>query len=158
MSFRLSFLLLIPIICAAQSPEANAQRMMLDELKGIRAALERIEISQRAILTLTRLQIDESRVAALEAERSRLALREDGLRKETAVAARASEAQEQVGQPDGSSQVVASSQIPAARAQTAQASAALREVSISREALDQQIGRLKERIAQLQKAIDDAAR
>lgn len=75
----------LPALCLAQAPEVLTQQRMLEELKAIQGALERLENSQRRRAGMLRIQIDEQLVAALQAQRLQLSAREAELNKEMAV-------------------------------------------------------------------------
>jgi hypothetical protein len=153
----LRLLPVLPALCLAQTPEATNQKI-LEELRSIRTSIERLENSQRAMLALARLQNDQNQVALVESRRQKLAAQEQDLSKEIAAASRAIETPVMVVPPPDGSAPSSPPDLGPLRARVAQASATLREVAGSRQALDLEIARLRERIAAMQKLIDDALR
>ena len=73
--------LTLALLLSAPQPAA-AQPAVVDELKAIRATLEKVETSQRMLLALIRIQIDEARLSPLERERQTLTAQEGALRDE----------------------------------------------------------------------------
>jgi hypothetical protein len=76
-------LLFLPVVCLAQSPDKTQERM-IKELTNIRVAVERLEKSHSVLAALTRLQIYESRLATLAAEKQGLLSEERDLTSEIA--------------------------------------------------------------------------
>jgi hypothetical protein len=63
-------------------------RGLAEEMRAVRGAIERIEKGQTALLLLIRIQIEESRLAALDAERRQLTARQQVLERDNAKAIR----------------------------------------------------------------------
>jgi len=63
-------------------------RGLAEEMRSVRTAIERLEKGQTSLLLLLRIQIDEGRLAALEAERLQLTARLQVLERDHAKAAR----------------------------------------------------------------------
>ncbi len=159
MSSRFCVVFLLPVLCLAQTPDGVTTRQVLEELKGMRASLERLEKGQRALLALIRLQADESRVTALEGQRLQLSTREQSLRKDVEAAGLSVNAPPlMVMNPDGSTAPAPPVDDGPARARLAQVTSSLKEVEQARQTLDRDIARLKERIAAVEKYIEDVLR
>jgi hypothetical protein len=71
-------LMLSGVLSVAQAPAATQQNVV-DELKAIRATLEKVETSQRMLMALLRIQIDEGRLPPLESEWRALTAQEQAL-------------------------------------------------------------------------------
>ncbi|HUL74841.1 MAG TPA: hypothetical protein VLT86_17140 [Vicinamibacterales bacterium] len=101
-------LLLLPLLPLAQTPDVN-QPGVLEELKSVRATLEKLEKGQRMLVALMRIQIDEGRMAGLEAERKQLTAEETTLNERVTQlsAAAANPATSRLATPTGSSQAQA---------------------------------------------------
>lgn len=159
MQFRYLWAPLLPVLCLAQTQDVATNQKILDELRSIRASLERLEKGQRALLALARIQADGSQLTALEAQRQRLAAEERDLEKEIAAATRTMAAPTpMMMNPDGTSQPAEPIDTGPLRARLNQASSSLKEVQRAREKLDQEIAWLKGRIAAAEKLIEDALR
>jgi hypothetical protein len=143
----------IPALCLAQVPDSAGTQQLLDELKGIRASLERIEKAQKALLVVVRMQADSSQAAVLEEQRARLASREQELGRESSAAA--SPPMMMVVE-NGAERAAPASTADTTRA--AQIAAQLKEVSAARQKLDLEIARIRERLAAMDKLIEDALR
>ena len=150
----------LPSLGLAQTPDAATNQRILGELKGVRASLERLEKSHKALLALTKLQMDESRVATLQERRSRLSAQERDLTEKIAAANRAEAASVTTSAQAGGGTPEAAAQAEAnlARSFSEQATRTLKEVTRSREELEQEIARLKERISATEKLFEDAMR
>jgi len=149
--------MLLPALGLAQ--ESVASQRVLDELKGIRASLERMEKGQAALIALMRVQFDEIKLTDLDAQRSRLTVQEQELGKEMATAARMTDGPPaMVMSADGTSQPAAPADTSALKARAAQASSSLKEVQRARQAVDQEIARIKDRIAALDRYLADFLR
>ncbi|MBI4874969.1 MAG: hypothetical protein HY822_10095 [Acidobacteria bacterium] len=150
----------LPAFCLAQTPPIAASQSVLEELKGIRASLERLEKSQTALAALTRILIDQSRFVTLDAQRRQLSSEEESLKKQVEGASRALEAPAQVlvQSADGSVQPTVQADAGPLRERLAQAASALREVQRARLPLEQEAVKLKDRIAAMEKHLGEAIR
>lgn len=149
----LRLLTVLPALCLAQAPDPAGTQQLLDELKGIRASMERIEKAQKALLVVVRMQADSSQAAVLEEQRARLASREQELSRESTAAA--SPPMVMVVE-NGAERTVPATAVDSGR--SAQIAAQLKEVSAARQKLDQEIARIRERMAAVDKIIEEALR
>ena len=149
----------LPAIPLAQAQDVVTNQKVLDELKSIRASLERLEKSQKALLALTRIQFDQGQLTALEAQRQRLSAREQNLNNDVAAAARILNGPApQIHSVDGTPPPLTQTDTGPLKERLAQLSLALKEVQRERLALEPEITRLKGRIAAVEKLIEDALR
>lgn len=151
---------LLPVLCLAQMPDTTANQRVIDELKSIRAALERIEKTQHALLALTRLQFDETQLASLEAQRLRLAAQEAEANREIAKVSRVLDAPPplMISPEDGSVKAAPRPDLSAEQARHSKATAALQEVESTRQSIDAQVTRLRSRIAAAEKLLEEILR
>jgi hypothetical protein len=157
MSMRTTLALsLLPVFSLAQSTDTANQRV-IEELRGVRAMLEK---SQRVLVALVRIQIDESRLAALEAERQRLLTQEQGLSDEIDKAAVALRNEDNRQVPTfvqsvpGSEPVMRIEPHPA-RSRHAEATRRIQEVRGRKLNVEQSITGIKDRIAAWEKHLDE---
>jgi hypothetical protein len=147
----------------AQSAGATDQQI-LAELKGVRAALEKLDSGQKALMTLVRIQINESRVAHLEAQRVQVSAKEQDYRKEADNAAATLRRLENgsgaasVQSETGAIESGASLDLTPFRTRHAQAAQRAEETTRTRQNMDQAIAALRSRIAALEKSLEAAAR
>jgi hypothetical protein len=152
----------LSILPPTQAPTLGP-RDTLDELKSVRVSLERLEKGQNQLIVLARIQIDESRIATLEAQRQSLLEREPQLAEEVGrlgimVKQAASGVMTLVeATPDGpESMVVAKPDNVAAR--HAEAARQLDEARSGLRTLDQAITGLRTRIATWEKRFEEISR
>ena len=162
MSAKISILsrlvLLAPWLTAPALAQADqlAHPQVLRELQSIRQALERIEQNQRALLSLARLQADQNQLAALEAERPRLAARETELSRQTAGDRRSLAAPAALLRtPEGETEAAPHADDGPLRERLAAAEASLNETRARRLSVDEEIARLKARVAAAEKLLDE---
>ena len=156
-TFRiLACLLLLVALGRAQAPDSAGSQKILEELKGVRAELARVtgllEKSQRAQLLLGRLQVEASRMAVLEAEQVRLSAQEPGLEKEASSTAAVVRAEETGALPTLPGAVSPSRNL------AAQARGKLEDSRRARQNAEQEIARLKNQIASIEKSLEEITR
>jgi hypothetical protein len=155
---------LSPALSLAQAPEALTQQKMLEELKGIRGALERLENSQRLLAGMLRIQIDEQRVAALEAQRLQLSAREAELNKEVAGMVgrlqhtRSRESLPELQEVTGTSERLTTGDVSPWAIRHAEATKQAEETRRAKQNLEESIARLRARIASFEKYLEGATR
>jgi chromosome segregation ATPase len=141
---------------AAQAPDAVTNQHLLDELKAVNATLAKVvdELAktQKAQLMLARIQIDESRSAALELQRRDLAAQERGLIQE------AEEAATLVAAEEAGLIKTAEGAPSTGWTRREEAERALEEVRQTRSSVEQQLATLRKRIAATEKRLEEAVR
>jgi hypothetical protein len=164
MSFRVPIILLLLSAGGfAQLPDASANQKLIEELRGVRATLEKLEKGQKAQIILARIQIDESRAATLETQRLQLLAEEQDLEKDAARDATVSRTEGSAGRtlvrvaPDGSQEILPSPP-PNSGSTTADPARNLDDVRRSRQSLDVKIAELREQIAVWEKQLDEVLR
>jgi hypothetical protein len=157
---------LIPALCSAQAPDSVGNQKVLAELKDMQASLkgllqlmETIEKGQKSQLTLTRIQIDEYRVATLEAQRLQLLARERELTREVAASPPAARTEESGGQmlptsPTGPPDAGGRSSASPSSVRLAQSSRTLEEVRRNRQIVEQQIAVIRARIDKMERSLE----
>jgi hypothetical protein len=154
--------LILAGLFVAPQQSAATQQSVVDELKGIRAALEKVETSQRMLLALLRIQIDEARLPLAERERQTLATQERALSDELGALQAAME-----GLPAMSSLTVSDARLtredsmnggPAARGHVDEIGRKLEDVRRSLRELDQTMAATRARIAAWEKYFQDLMR
>lgn len=168
-----SMILLLPLqaLSLAQPAETISNQKLIGEMKEMRALLERLgqtvstlERGQKGQLALSRIQIDEYRVATLEAQRLQLVTREQELSKEAAEAGAFSRTEESgggqmlVAAPDGTTQIVSRQAAGTATARLTQANRSLERVRKSRVEIEQQIAVYRARIEKMEQYLEEAMR
>ena len=155
---RLLTFALAPLLCWAQA-DPSVQQKLLDEMKNVRASLVRIEKGQNALLALIRIQVEEGRVAALEARRLRLEGQEQSVGKEIETTA-AALANDQSGNsptgPESSPALASLSQ--QVRNNHARASQKRDALASERRTIEESITAVRNRIAALEKYLEDSLR
>jgi len=156
MLLRLALLApLSALLCLAQADTVSNQQV-LGELRSIRALLEQLDRSQRALLVLARLQGDQTQLAALEAQRPRLAAREAELARRIADDKRILNAPApQTRTAEGTVEPAPRADDGPWRARLAEAEAELRDTQERKRDVDEKIARLKLRIAAAEKLVDE---
>jgi len=151
-------LLLLPLLPLEQTPDVN-QPGVLEELKSVRATLEKLEKGQRMLVALMRIQIDEGRMAGLEAERKQLAAEESTLNERVMQlsAAAANPAASRLATPTGSSGGQAA-QDSANRARLDEATRRLDDVRSRLRTAEASIAALRNEIASWEQYFQDAMR
>jgi hypothetical protein len=145
----------VPALCLGQADPVTSQKV-LEELRGIRASLERIERSERALLALLRLQGDQAELAAIEAKQARSIAREAELARQIADGKRAVSAPAPlVRTAEGTTEPAPRADDEPLRARLAESEAALRETQARKRATEEEIARLRLRIAATEKLIDE---
>ena len=164
-SLILLALAIVPAVTAAQGPDPLSNQKIAEELRAVRISLEKIERSQSVLIVLSRIQIDESRVAVLEARRLQLLSQEQSLERQTLDTAallprEQSGSQSAVVQvsPDGSPQVVQAPSGSSAAERFTEVSGKLEEVRRARLAIEQSIAGFRKRIAGWEKQVEEALR
>lgn len=157
---RLACAVLWPTLCLAQSPELVTSQKILEELRVVRTSLERLEKGQKAALALTRIEMDERQVAALQERRQRLSSQEQALAEKIEAARRAEDPSAvSVVQPEGlPADPLASTRASLARSFAEQNTRTLKDITAAREALDLEIVKLKDRLSAMEKVFADALR
>jgi hypothetical protein len=154
----LSFL---PALSIAQSPDLNGQKV-IEELRGVRLTLEKVEKSLRVLNERVRIQTDENRLTALEAERQSLLTQEQSLREEIDKASLALRNEDPrplptlVQSAPGSEPVMRTEPSPA-RSRQAEATRRLQEVRQRIRTIEPSIASLRNRIAAAEKSLEDTA-
>lgn len=153
--------LLFPAALPIPGQSAAEQRGLAEEMRSVRAAIERLEKGQTALLLLLRIQIDESRLAALEAERLQLLARQRALEKEHASVTRARSAASVGAGPtvltaDGS--IVEARQTQDSAEQPEEMARSLASVSQQRRRVEEAIRLLRERITLWESRLDPSLR
>lgn len=146
------------VVGEAQPPAAVSNQQILDQLKSMQSALERIEKGQKTLMALARIQIDSSQVAVLEQRRQRLSVQEQELGGRFTEASRSGEAQSQTSFPEGAPRPTTDPELDAARTRIAQADSALKDLQRLRQTVEEEIVRLRGRIAAMEKLLDQAMR
>jgi len=140
----------------AQAPDSLTNQKILEELQGVQATLARVievlEKGQRAQLILVRIQIDQGRAAALESQRIQLLEQERDLEKESTEAAALARAQDSglLRTAPGAPNTI--------NARKDQASRKLEEVRRMRTSVEQELTALRNRIATMEKSLEEALR
>lgn len=142
----------------AQVPAAASNQQILDQLKSMQSALERIEKGQQLLMALARLQIDSNHVTALEQQRQRLSAEEQELAARFTEATRLSEAQAQTSYPEGAQRPTSDPESDAARVRVAQADYALKDLQRLRQAVEEEILKVRTRMSAIEKLLDQAMR
>jgi hypothetical protein len=146
----------------APQQTAAPQQHVLDELKGIRGTLEKMETSQRMLLALLRIQIDEARLPSAERERETLATQQRALSDELGALRAAMD-----GLPPTSSLTVSDAKSmredsmnggQSAREHVDEVARKLADVRRSLRQLDQSISETRARIATWEKYFNDLMR
>jgi len=158
-------LTLLPALGLTQPSDPITNQKIIEELRGVRTSMEKLEKGQNALVALARIQVDESRVAVLEAQRLQLLSREQDLEKRMAGNA-AAIPQERPGAvptlvqavPDGSQRIVQAVPASPAADRFTESPQRLEEVRRSRQAIEQSIAGLRKRIALWEKYLDDVLR
>lgn len=150
-------------LCLSQTPEALWQQKMLEELKSVRSAIERLENGQLALLALVRIQLEEQRLAALEAQRAQLAVREGQLSQELTAADAALRSMTNGQQlPElesvtGASERITTAGVSPAVTRHTEATQKLEQARRARQSLEESIAKLRARISALEKYLEGAA-
>lgn len=157
---RLVVFVLAISVQPSAAAQAGADSQLLAELKAVRAALEKLDNGQKVLAALARIQIDESRVASLEAQRLQLLSSEQDHRKEAAATLRSLEG--------GSSPVAlhtatgeestAGADLTPLRNRLSQANQKAEEAARTRKGIEQAIAALRARIATLEKFVEESGR
>jgi hypothetical protein len=157
---RLSLVLLVLSgTGTAQTVDPALNAKVLDELRAIRASMEKAERTHAALVALARIQIDEGRVAALEAQRLQLMAQEHDLEREAGPASSDGPSGAKVMlrvMPDGQPEVVSSGS--AGASQATPAGRRLSETQRRRLEIEQSIEGLRKRIAVWEKQLEEALR
>jgi len=157
-------LALVPAPGLAQAPDPVAGRSVLEELKAVRTLLERLEHNQRALIVLARIQIDEGRAAALEAQWLQLSSQEARLDQDMAGSAAVSGGGDDASSPPELQAVTASDErvvttdVDPSSAKRREGARRADEARRARQNVEQQIARLRERIAAWEKYLDGVLR
>ena len=138
----------------SQQPAGATNQQLLDELKGIRNALERIEKSQQALIAIQRMSLDQAHLAALEEQRSKLLAQQRSLSTSVVVSNRRTgkAAAAAITSADAESEH-ADTADNAAEARSAEASRRLDAVQRALSLNDQELNELKRRIADWEKIL-----
>ncbi|MCW5965565.1 MAG: hypothetical protein KIT83_16125 [Bryobacterales bacterium] len=163
---RASLLSVLWISCAALSAQSvgTTDQQILAELKAMRTALQKVESDQKALITLIRIQIDESRIASLELQRMQLLASERELKEaaENANAAlRAIDNASSTGAiqtADGDEAPLGSVDLTPLRARHAEAVQRASEATSERQRLSESIAALRKRVATLEKSLEGMLR
>jgi hypothetical protein len=158
----LLMLCVLPAGSFAQAQSVTDQQI-LTELKGVRAVLEKLESGQKALMALARIQIDESRVAYLEAQRLQLSTKEQELSKEAERAAAtlrglAGGSGMAVAQAATGGDSTASLDLGPYQQRLSQATQKSAEATRARQTIEQTLAVLRSRIAAMEKALEGAGR
>jgi hypothetical protein len=135
------------------------QQAVIEQLKGVVAALERLEKSNNLLIVLNRIQIDESRLATLEAQRQGLLTQEKVLTEEISSSAPSRDAPSSVGRlvqvgPGGDPVVGRDT----GSTRYADATRKLDEVRRNLRSVEQSITTLRGRVAAWEKRLEEAER
>lgn len=160
--------LLILVPAAAFGQSSDTQLKLLEEMRGVRATLDRLvqlvegmEKSQRATLALTQLQLYESQLRALQGQQERLTGQERDQSRQASSLSESARALESGVSATGL-QVPGAGAEPAVRAEMSErvstANRLLDETRSRKQAIDREISNLRARIGQLEKAVQDALR
>lgn len=165
MTYRLALLLsVLPAVGMTQARDLATDQKILAELKGVRAALEKLEAGQKTLAALTRIQIDEGRIAHLEAQRLQLSAKEQELKKEVDRAAmtlrgvESGSATGPVQTATGRGESISSVDLGPLRARHSQAAQNAEETTRARQSIEQSIAVLRNRIAVMEKYLEGATR
>jgi hypothetical protein len=146
-------LILTGALAVTQVPDATLQSIV-DELKAIRATLEKVDATQRMLTALLRIQIDEGRLASLEGEWRTLAAQERALNDELGALRANAERLPQataLAFADAASDVNPDSDQPEARAHREEVGRKAEEVKRSLRTLEASIADARSRIAAWEK-------
>jgi len=151
-------LILIPTLAFAQAP-ANSNQQVLDELRNIHTTLDKIEKNQRAMIALETIRLDESRVAVLEVQRTRLLNQVNSLRAETDRANATLQAVEHgrsaaTGVQTSAADTADSPRMNAVQARADESSRRLDEAQRNLDLIGQQIADLNRRISEREKYLE----
>jgi len=152
----------LPLLCLAQSSGAP-QQQVIEELRSVRAALERLEKGQSILAALTRVQIDESRLATLEAERQRLLAEQQQITAEIDRIAPVVQQEVAANVPrlvqasPGAEPVLRSEPSPI-RIRHGVATRRLEEIRTRLRTIEESAGALRQRIAAIEKSLGDEVR
>ena len=152
----------VPLVSLGQTSD-TAQQRVIEELRGVRTTLERLEKSNAILVSLVKIQIDESRLAALEAQRQRLVAQEQDLSNEigktgpAVLHEDANSGRRLVQSANGSEPEFRTAPSPAKIRHT-EATRRIEEVRRGIRTLEQSMTELRNRIAVVEKHLENAGR